>query len=276
MEASLTGIKSSTNRAKRNSPRLGEPPLRDEFDRLNADEKAAMKRTCRRILSGVKTPTYERNVANEGQTYISPQGDRRIQEFLQLDLFATGNDKFRRAMEKDLAHAVKGDDDLRPSEFEEALSIVRAIQPRSESEAMLAVQMAAVHNAIIMAAGQLRRAQMLDHQDSAGKILSKLTRTSCMQFETLKKLRSTGEQVVHVQYQHVTVNDGGQAIVAGKMTPGGGGGKKGTGQPHEPSTGSQRGPAMLSKIKTQQASMPGPGGPRVECVPVSRRTRRRA
>jgi len=42
---------------------------------------------------------------------------------------------------------------------------------------------------------------------------------------TLDRLRNGGKQVVTVQ--HVTVGDGGQAIVAGKVSPGGRRGRKG-------------------------------------------------
>ena len=41
---------------------------------------------------------------------------------------------------------------------------------------------------------------------------------------TLQRMRTGGQQVVTVQ--HVEVRDGGQAIVAGKMTGGGGPGKR--------------------------------------------------
>jgi hypothetical protein len=42
-------------------------------------------------------------------------------------------------------------------------------------------------------------------------MLNKLARTFATQVEALKKYRSAGEQTIKVQ--HVTVNDGGQAIV---------------------------------------------------------------
>jgi hypothetical protein len=42
-------------------------------------------------------------------------------------------------------------------------------------------------------------------------MLNKLARTFASQVEALKKYRSAGEQTIKVQ--HVTVNDGGQAIV---------------------------------------------------------------
>jgi len=42
-------------------------------------------------------------------------------------------------------------------------------------------------------------------------VLSKLARTYSNQFETLKRYRSNGRQVVRVE--RVTVNEGGQAVV---------------------------------------------------------------
>ena len=50
-------------------------------------------------------------------------------------------------------------------------------------------------------------------------MLNKLARTFASQVEALKKYRPAGEQTIKVQ--HVTVNDGGQAVV-GTVTTGGG------------------------------------------------------
>jgi len=47
--------------------------------------------------------------------------------------------------------------------------------------------------------------------DSTSKALNKLTRTFAAQVEALKRYRSKGEQTIKVQ--HVTVNEGGEAIV---------------------------------------------------------------
>jgi hypothetical protein len=58
-----------------------------------------------------------------------------------------------------------------------------------------------------------RRAQ----QDSAERALNKLTRTYAMHLEAFKRHRTGGEQKVTVQ--HVSVNEGGQAIV-GNVTQG--------------------------------------------------------
>jgi hypothetical protein len=91
------------------------------------------------------------------------------------------------------------------------LALVRGIGPKDETEALLAAQMAAIHKATMAAAWRLGGSQSILEQDSASNALNKLARTFAIQVEALKKYRSGGEQTIKVQ--HVTVNDGGQAIV---------------------------------------------------------------
>jgi len=65
------------------------------------------------------------------------------------------------------------------------------------------------------------------------RAFNKLTRTYAAQMEALKRYRSNGSQKVTVE--HVTVNEGGQAIVGNVMNaPAGreGDQPKGDGQPH--------------------------------------------
>ena len=100
------------------------------------------------------------------------------------------------------------------------LSVVRAVQPTDELEAMLAVQMAAIHAATMMLARRLNHVETLPQQDSAERALNKLARTYAVQMETLKRYRTGGQQRVTVE--HVTVNAGGQAIVGAVATGGGG------------------------------------------------------
>jgi hypothetical protein len=66
-----------------------------------------------------------------------------------------------------------------------------------------------------------RGSHNIPQQDSASNAFNKLTRTFSMQLEALKRYRTGGEQKVTVQ--HVTVNDGGQAIVGAVSAPTGGG-----------------------------------------------------
>ncbi len=91
------------------------------------------------------------------------------------------------------------------------LSVIKGIKPNDQLEAMLAAQMAAVHRAAMTFAKRLAGVETLPQQDSAERALNKLMRTFTTQMEALKRYRTGGEQKVTVQ--HVSVSDGGQAIV---------------------------------------------------------------
>lgn len=91
------------------------------------------------------------------------------------------------------------------------LAMVKGIVPQNETEAMLATQMASIHDATLTMAQRLAQAKTLPQQDSAGRLLNQLARTYAAQVEALKRYRSGGEQTVRVE--HVTVNEGGQAVV---------------------------------------------------------------
>jgi hypothetical protein len=71
--------------------------------------------------------------------------------------------------------------------------------------------MAAVHMATMTFARRLTHVDNILQQDSAERAFNKLARTFAVQVEALKRYRTGGEQKVTVQ--HVTVNEGGQAIV---------------------------------------------------------------
>jgi hypothetical protein len=103
------------------------------------------------------------------------------------------------------------------------LAVVKGIHPNDQLEAMLAAQMAAIHLATLTLARRLANIKTLPQQDSAERALIKLARTYATQMEALKRYRTGGEQKVTVQ--HVTVSDGGQAVV-GTVMHGGGVGRK--------------------------------------------------
>ena len=102
-------------------------------------------------------------------------------------------------------------------------SIVRGIEPKDQIEAMLASQMAAVHMATMTFARRLAHCETIPQQDSAERAFNKLARTFAAQIEALKRYRTGGQQ--HVTVKHVTVNEGGQAIV-GSVSHGGQGDRK--------------------------------------------------
>lgn len=98
------------------------------------------------------------------------------------------------------------------------VSIVGGINPGDETEAMLAVQMVAIHNATITFARRLAHVDNIAQQDSASRALNQLARTFTAQVEALKRYRTGGQQNVTVK--HVTVNEGGRAIVGNVGTGG--------------------------------------------------------
>ena len=103
------------------------------------------------------------------------------------------------------------------------LAVVKGVEPKDQMEAMLAAQMAAVHNATMTFARRLAHVDNIPQQDSAERAFNKLARTFASQVEALKRYRTGGEQKVTVE--HVHVHQGGQAIV-GSVTHGGRGASK--------------------------------------------------
>jgi len=99
------------------------------------------------------------------------------------------------------------------------LSVIRDLAPRDPVERMIAVQMAATHVATIRSARWLANTENIPQVQAHYTGFNKLARTFAAQVEALRKHRTGGEQRVLVQ--HVSVSDGGQAIV-GNVQHGGG------------------------------------------------------
>jgi hypothetical protein len=89
------------------------------------------------------------------------------------------------------------------------LSVVRSTNPKDQLEAMLATQMAAVHQAMMGVASKLANTHDELQVDSLTRAFNNLARTFAAQMDTLKRYRTGGEQTV----QNVLVGNGGQAIV---------------------------------------------------------------
>jgi hypothetical protein len=138
------------------------------------------------------------------------------------------------------------------------LSVIKGIDPRDQTEAMLAAQMAAVHMASMTFARRLAHVETLQQQDSAANAFNKLTRTFATQMEALKRYRSGGEQKMTVQHVHVA--EGGQAIVGNisASSEGVGARKKSEDQPH--ALGYAPGVAMPRQIEAERAKVPSAGG----------------
>jgi len=152
--------------------------------------------------------------------------DIRVGGILAMQSIGTANEHVYTGLVGQLVDLVRAPDGtVNEDHLNRALSLVQEIKPRDGVEGMLAVQMAGVHLAAMQAAKRLAKVENIPQQDSASRMFNQLSRTFVAQVEGLKKYRATGEQTVKVQ--HITVSDGGQAVVAGSMQTGGGRGVNG-------------------------------------------------
>src|SRR5262249_22741848 len=130
---------------------------------------------------------------------------------LLMEALGTQSADFLDGLIEQLARAGTEDGHVHEHQLNFMLSVIKGIEPKDQIEAMLAAQMAAVHMASMTAARRLANVDYVPQQDSAERAFNKLTRTFAMLVETLKRYRTGGEQKVTVQ--HVSVGEGGQAIV---------------------------------------------------------------
>ena len=151
------------------------------------------------------------------------------------------------------------------------LAVIKGIEPRDQVEAMMASQMAAIQSLTMTMARRLATTETIPQQDSASNALNKLARTFAAQVEVLKRYRTGGEQKVTVH--HVSVNEGGQAIV-GTVNTGGGVSRNRT-QPHERQISIPEKPTLSGDFKAHRQALPGARGHWLEGLPVPRRSRRR-
>jgi hypothetical protein len=125
--------------------------------------------------------------------------------------------------------------------LEGALDAAETIEARDSLERMLAHQLATAHTAAMKLSAEMNK--QIDHAlrtrgegenerailnatrlaGAVGRIMSSYQQGML----TVQRLRSGGKQVVTVQ--HVSINEGAQALVAGNMRAGGGGGRRGHG-----------------------------------------------
>ena len=263
--------KKKVAKAKSREPETGAPAIQEEPE-LSPTEKAVFQKFADRRNRHSVPPM--KVTKKDGKPYIRP--DHRSEEIgtiLAMDAIGTVSSYFFYGLVKQLANVGCHGQEVTEGDLNFMLSIVEGIGPRDETEAMLAAQMAAIHNATMTAARRLAHVETIPQQDSASNMLNKLARIYAAQVEALKKYRSTGEQSIRVQ--HVTVNDGGQAIVGDVQAGGGGQGKTGD-QPHEPSRSTAESTPLLGHVETLAAALPSSGSEGMDRVPVSRCTRRRA
>ena len=155
--------------------------------------------------------------------------DFAVGHILLMEAIGTAELDFLNGLLKQLANAGSQGKSVDESGLNFMVAVIKGVEPKDQVEAMLAAQMAAVHMATMTFARRLNHVENIAQQDSAAKAFNKLARTFSAQMEALKGYRTGGEQKVTVT--HVTVNEGGQAVV-GHITAGG----RGAGGNQEPTS----------------------------------------
>lgn len=210
-------------------------------------------------------------VAEDGSV-TSTHENRAIGEVLLMTALGTVQADFLSGMVKQLINAGSQGQEIDECGVNFLLSVIKGVEPQDEVESMLAAQMASTHVAVMTFARRLAHCETIEQQDSAERTYNKLARTFTAQVEALKRYRTGGEQKVTVE--HVTVNEGGQAIVG--IANGGGGGRGKTGkQPHEQVTHAPE-PTLHGDLEADAEALPGAGREGVERMPLPRRQRRGA
>jgi hypothetical protein len=147
----------------------------------------------------------------EAMSIAADHPDPAVGQVLLMAALGTADHDFFGGVVRQLGDASSQDGKVDERALNFMLSVVKGIRPRDQVETMLAAQMAAVHMATLTSARRLALADTLSQQDDAERAVNRLSRTYATQMETLKRYRSGGEQIVTVQ--HVSVGEGGQAIV---------------------------------------------------------------
>jgi hypothetical protein len=174
-------------------------------------ERAVLRKQAQRREA--ETPALRVEVLSNGATLLVDHPDETVGRELLMEALGTANAHFSGGLLHTLctaASATKGSR-LDQDWFNFMLAVITGIKPNDQLEAMLAAQMAAIHIAMMTFTQRLGTVENIPQQDSAERALNKLARTFTTQMETLKRYRTGGQQNVTVH--HVSVSDGGQAIV---------------------------------------------------------------
>ena len=171
-------------------------------------EVAAANEVLRKRIEQPALPTVK---SGEGTKLVYDHPDQTVATCLAAIAIGCGDTRLSNGVIRQLADAATRDGKMSGRDVNFAVAVIQGIEPKDTVEALLATQMAVVHSATMDAGANLAQAKYIGHRDSALLGVNKLARTFASQVEALKKHRSAGEQTIKVE--HVTVNEGGQAIL---------------------------------------------------------------
>lgn len=179
-------------------------PIRDS-------ERARLQSVADKRAARADGPPMQLEMKGDNLSVTFSHADPATANVLMMADLGTCDPHFMTFVQQQIATHGSHKRKIDPTASNFLLSVVRGVQPKDELEAMLAVQMGAIHQATMMLARRLNHVDTIAQQDAAERALNKLARTYATQMEALKRYRTGGQQKVTVE--HVTVNAGGQAIV---------------------------------------------------------------
>ena len=191
------------------SPRKKPDPEAGKYQPTERERAALGKYKAQ--AAAEKTPRIKVSHDKKRTAISLDHPDELIGTALLTEAIGTVDGDFVIGLLTQLGNATSQDQRPNESAINFLLSVIKGAKPKDQFEVMLAAQMAAIHTATMTSTRRLANAETIEHQDSAERALNKLARTFAMQMEALKRYRTGGEQKVTVQ--HVSVNEGGQAIV---------------------------------------------------------------
>lgn len=159
-----------------------------------------------------QTPKFKVVKKADGVVQIAPDHpDPASALRLLMQALGSTEEVFMEGILSQLANAGSKGNTIDAASLNFMLTVVTGMQPADQTEAMLGAQMAAVHVATMVAARRLANSDNVMQHDAYERAFNKLARTFATQVEALKRYRTGGQQKMVVE--HVTVNEGGQAIV---------------------------------------------------------------
>jgi hypothetical protein len=187
-------------KAKKREAAAEKPPYQP-----NERERTVLSKYTKRLAAAAPAPRFK--LSGGSKTIKLDHPDQVIGGTLLAEALATADVDFANGIIKQL-HRVCGRDF---NDINFLLAVIKGMKPTDQTETMLLAQMGVIHMATMRFARQLQNVEILQQQDSAERAFNKLARTYISQMEALKRYRTGGEQKVTVQ--HVSVSEGGQAIV---------------------------------------------------------------
>lgn len=221
-----------------------------------AQEKAVLQRQIERLASQKPVPRLKK-LKDEPGAITPDHPNHMVAKAALAEALGTADWDFVDGILTQLAAVTADSRGVDESKLNYLLSVIKGIDAKDQIETMLAAQMAVVHMTAMKFAQHFSYIESLPQQDSTERIVNKLMRTFVLQMEALKRYRTGGEQKVTVQ--HVSVGEGGQAIV-GNVT-----------QAARENKSKDQKTAPLAVTDARQEAMPILEEPKREVVPMRRK-----